>query len=96
MSNYSKLEDCKGDGTSYPSTPQFTIPFQPRTIIVSNDDTTNDVYVSFDGVNDHAHLAPNTPTAAIRFERAPYLKVWIREGGTTSGGTTKIQVIAEA
>jgi hypothetical protein len=38
--------------------PQVTLPFIPRSIAIMNESNAKDVYVSFDGVHDHAHLLP--------------------------------------
>lgn len=80
---------------TYPSTPQVVINvFQPKRIVVQNVDAAAVVFVSFDGVNDHASLLNNPASTMSQqewwFQMAQ--KVWLR---TAAGVATQVQVIAE-
>lgn len=80
---------------SYPSAAQFTIElFQPKAIRVMNVDAAADVYVSLDGVNDHAMLLSDvlSPMCQHEFRFQMAQKVWVR---TQGGVATKVQVLAE-
>ena len=93
MSAHAQVVDVSGDA-GYPATPQVVIPFVPKCISVLNEDvgTTDDVYVSFDGVNDMGHLIAG---ATIEYTLQFVTKVWLRRGAV---GTppTNVQVVAEA
>lgn len=81
-----------GTVATYPSTPQVQIPFEPRRIAFLNEDSAEDAYASFDGVNDHLHLPATT---AFQFEFQRVRNVWLREGAAGTSPTT-IQVVAES
>jgi hypothetical protein len=95
MAIFRSVVDVSGT-SSYPGTPQVTIPFIPRTIMVMNMDVQSSVDsadVSLDGTNTIATLTPGTPSAGIVLEQKA-LNVWLRR---TAAGTapTNVQVIAE-
>jgi hypothetical protein len=74
------------------SAPDFTVPFEPRSIIVINEDATtaNYVEVSFDGVDVHGRLTPGQ-VSAMKFAQT-VKKVWVRRGA----GTPVVRIVAEA
>lgn len=80
--------------TTYPATPQITVPFVPQEIAVVVLDSTaaNTVDVSFDGTNRHARFVP-TQLGGFSFRFDGIL-------GTTQGvwfqspNTVSVQVIA--
>lgn len=76
---------------AYPSTPQVVIPFEPTQIGVVNEDGSDDVYVSFDGVSDHAHVFGGDGVTV--FQRVK--QVWLRRGAAGTPPTT-VAVIAES
>lgn len=81
---------------AYPAAnaPQVVIPFEPKTIMILLEDTTDDAFASFDGSNDHLHMVPGTPGAGVRFEQRTR-NVWLRRGAAGTPATN-VQVIAEA
>lgn len=91
MSVYNQTVDVSGTA-AYPSTPQVTIPFEPRRIVLLNEDTADDAYVSLDGQNDHVHLPANTGFA-FNFQRVR--GVWLKRG-VAGTPVTDIQVVAES
>lgn len=76
--------------TEYPEDAQVEIDFAPREVSVTMDSSTGgqEVYVSWDGVNDHVHLMLSTVTGLRVSQRGR--KIWLRGVGTPSA-----QVIAE-
>ena len=79
-------------GASYPAStaPDVTIPFEPKSIVVVNEDTSNNVSVSLDGTNDAFTLVPGILPALRITQRAT--KIWLKR----AGGTPSVQVIAES
>lgn len=73
--------------------PSFTIPFEPRSIVIVNEDSTAANYVeySFDGTNVHGRLTP-TILAGIRLEFQRATKIWVRRGA----GTPVVRIMVEA
>lgn len=82
--------------TAFPSTPQVTLEFTPRTIMVVNEHATESVDVSFDGTTVHGKLTPGTLDAGMVFEQR-VRRVWLRRS-SSSGSPTGVntQVIAES
>lgn len=78
--------------TTYNASPDVTIPFAPKSIIVVNEDSADDAFVSFDGVDDAAHLVPGTPDAGVRFTQRSS-KVWVRV--PAGSDPVNVQIIAE-
>lgn len=74
---------------SYPTNPQVTIPFEPRVTNIQNESATGDVFISFDGINDHMHIVAGR-TYSTTFTRLQ--KIWFRSGTT---GTTGLRIAAE-
>lgn len=73
------------------ASPSFSIPFQPTSIVIVNEDPTlaNTVEFSFDGVNVHGRLVP-TIMGAIKLNQTAQ-KIWVRRGA----GSPNVQIIAE-
>lgn len=93
MASFSSLQTVAT--ATYPSTPQVVIDlFQPKRICAQNFDAAAVVYISFDGVNDHAALIADLKSPMCQFVwHDQYVqKVWIRTAAATS---TKVQIIAE-
>ena len=91
MSVHSEIVDVSGTA-AFPATAQIEILFEPRRIVVTNEDASDDAFVSLDGTtNDEVHL---TASASISFEFQRVRKVWLRRGvvGTPA---TNVQVVAE-
>lgn len=67
---------------------------QPKRIMVQNVDAADRVFVSFDGVNDHAMLLDNvlSPMCLQQWSWQIAQKVWLR---TATGTATEVQVVAE-
>lgn len=76
---------------AYPSTPQVQAPFEPRSIVIINQDATDDVFASFDGVTDHVQLLGSDSIRFI-FQRARNL--FLRKGAVGTD-PTNVQVIVE-
>ena len=57
MSVFQQVVDVSGTA-AFPATPQVEIPFEPKSIVIVNNDPTpgDDVFLSFDGVEDHAQV----------------------------------------
>ncbi len=75
--------------TTYPATPQIVCPFPAKRLVVSNEDVTDythELYVSFDGVNDHGHLTyAFTSTYSAEYVRqngVGSISMWFRYAGT--------------
>lgn len=85
MSVHYQETDASGVA-AYPADPQITIPFPPKRTIVLNQDVdgTDDIYFSFDGVNDHGHLLAGKQ---IELQQRGGTKVWIRAGATDTSPT---------
>lgn len=80
---------------TYPSTPQIEIAFfQPKKLVAQNFDAAAIVYVSLDGINDHAALIADvkSPMSLFQWDYQMPQKVWIR---TAAAVATQVQVIAE-
>lgn len=80
--------------TDFPTEPQVVIPFEPRSIMVVNQDEDGDaVEISFDGVTVHARLLNTGPSAGLVLNQLSQ-RLWIRSvlAGTD---TTNVEVIAE-
>ncbi len=77
---------------AYPAEPQMDLEFNPRSVNVINMDqaVADDVFVSFDGDEDHGRLQGG---ASLEF-RSPTKKVWLRRGAVGIS-PTNVQVIAE-
>ena len=77
---------------AFPVSPSFSIPFEPRTILIVNEDTTLANYVEFslDGVNVHGRLTPTVLGSLVLSQHV--LNVWIRRGA----GTPVVRIIAES
>lgn len=91
MLHNTQTVDVSG-AASYPTTPQVTVPFTPRELLVIVEDATDDVFVSFDGTNDAAHMVPGFGSQALKFKE-PGARVWFRRG--TVVAPTMVQVISE-
>lgn len=78
--------------TSYTaaSAPSVLLRGRAKRWIVENQDATNTVTVSFDGVNDHATLVPGKPSAMLEFMQFTD-RLWLK----TAAGTPSCQVICE-
>lgn len=73
--------------TAFPTLPNITIPFQPRSIAIVNENLATAIEVSFDGVNVHARLTPGLPSAGMVFGQKSE-KVWLR--AAVGGGTSVV------
>ncbi len=71
---------------AYPSSPQVVIPFEPREIRITNEDSSDDIFFSLNGTDDHGHLLGGAATVKVS-QRVT--KVWLKRGGT---GVTPINV----
>lgn len=74
--------------------PSFTIPFQPKSIVIINEDATPANYVEFSlegGTNAavHGKLIP-TIVAGLKITQ-PVTKIWVRLGA----GTPTVRIVAE-
>lgn len=92
MQHYSRTIDVSG-AASYPTDAQFVSPVTPREVMTILEDLVDDVYVSFDGVDDHAHLVAGTPSAGLVFT-APGQRLWLRRGNAGTA-PTNVQVLVE-
>lgn len=93
MANFSSIATVSS--TSYSTAAAtFMLPFTPRKLTLQNFDAAAIVYISFDGVNDHAALVANlaSPSSAHTFDFAQVSRIWVR----SAGAATKVQVIAES
>lgn len=74
--------DVASPAAAYPAAnaPQITCPFEPRRIIITNEDgnAAHEAYISFDGVNDHAVVIGGSQTI-LEYQHAT--KVWVRSPG---------------
>lgn len=80
---------------TYPATPQVEINFyQPKKLVVQNVNAAAIVYVSLDGINDHAALTADvkSPMCQFQWDYQMPQKVWLRTAGAVA---TQVQVIAE-
>ena len=75
---------------AFTTEPSFTVPFQPKTIAVVNENTTaaNVIEVSFDGINVHGKLIPGL-LAGFKWDQNT-TKVWLQGVGSAVG-----RIIAE-
>lgn len=78
---------------AFPVDPQVTIPFEPRTVLVFNEDADqgDDAHVSFDGVGDHGRFFAGEGRT---YEQRTRL-IWLRRG-LVGSPPTNIQVVAES
>jgi hypothetical protein len=78
--------------TTYPTTAQVVIPFEPKTITIVNTSTTaaNVVTPSFDGTTDALPLTPAI-NPGHQFQQN-MLKVWLK----IAAGSANVHVYAEA
>lgn len=80
--------------TDFPSDPQVEIPFEPRSIMVINQDQDGDtIEVSFDGVTVHARMLYQGPSAGLVFNQ-PARRLWLRSAAVGTS-PTDVEVIAE-
>jgi len=77
---------------AFPVSPSFELPFEPKSIMVINEDTTpaNAVELSFDGVNVHGKLIP-TVLQGQKFEQRT-TKIWVR----AVAGAPVVRIVAES
>ena len=93
MSNRMQLVDLSAQAT-YPTDPQVNLPFDSKLSVVNECATlTSVVFVSFNGVDDHARLTLATPTTAFGFQ-ATRRKMWLRCPAPGAGAVIA-QVVAE-
>lgn len=87
MSFYSTLATPT---SAYPSTPDVTVPFEPRAVTFALMDSVanQNAFISFDGVNNHVKLVVGQ-LQTVRLESA-VTKIWLKSAVSTS-----VQVIAE-
>jgi len=66
--------------TTYPTTPQVSLGWEPDSILiaVTNTTATNLIYVSFDGVKDDGLLRPGITQAIAWQSKRP--NIWLRLG----------------
>lgn len=78
--------------TTYPTDPQYSVGFEPDQFTFYNQSVTDgeDVYVSFDGVENHGILRGNTPLAALNWETKSR-KVWFKQ--RTAGSAIAVDVM---
>lgn len=94
MSAYSVLINVANAAYGALSAPSVTIPFQPKTITIVNEDDVDSVDVSFDGVDTHATLVPAKPDAGMVF-RQSVTRVWLKYTAVPAG-TLNVRVMAES
>jgi hypothetical protein len=88
------LTDFDAAGTlAYPVNPQVSVPFRPDEYAFDNESTDTDVFLSFDGVNDHVWLRQGGPLQVQGYESIQR-EVWYRTGPLGVSGTA--HVILEA
>lgn len=78
--------------TAFPSDPQVVVPFEPRSIMIINQDEDGDaIEFSFDGTNVHGRLVSSSPGIVLN-QLAK--RLWLRSvlAGTSP---TNVEVIAE-
>ncbi len=96
MASFSKVLTVTSASYSPLASPSVEIDsvIQPKRIVAQNVDAADRVYVSFDGVNDHAMLLDNVLSPMCQMEWVWQLvqKVWLR---TATGTATEVQVVAE-
>lgn len=93
MAAYSSVQSIAT--ATYPTAPQFSIDlFQPKRLVAQNVNAAAVVYISLDGVNDHAALVADvkSPMCQQQWDFQMAQKVWVR---TAAGVATQVQVIAE-
>ena len=80
-------------GTTFPAAdaPDAECPFTPREILLINEDASQAVDVSLDGVTVAATLVPGTPSAGLKLDSG-VTKIYTR----ASAGTPQVQVIFQA
>ncbi len=78
-----------GITATYPVSPQIVCPFETKRIVLTNEeqlDLTKELYVSFDGVNDHGHLLmifTSMGNLEYRHQQGTEpVRMWIRCTGT--------------
>jgi hypothetical protein len=92
MNVLNKTVTISGPSAAYPAldAPNVRSTFQGRVSVVLM--TAGEIYVSLDGINDHAHLVSGTPAVSCAFESNAYQRVWIR---VISSGSVSVQTIIE-
>ena len=88
MSAYQETFDIAAD-TAYPSSPQVEIPFEPRQVLIVNEDSAATLSFSYDGKDDQGRLLAGNGVTVFQRVRRLWLK---RTGG---GGAVLINVMAE-
>lgn len=91
MANFFSSTDVGNSGAyAALSTPSATIPFLPdQTNIRASGG--NDIFVSFDGVSDHAKILASNPSGQYFVGKRS--KVWVRKAA--GAGSTLVDVTAE-
>lgn len=80
--------------TDFPEEPQVVIAFEPRSIMIVNQDLDGDaIEISLDGTNVHARLLNTGPSAGIVLNQMAQ-RIWIRSVAVGTD-TTNVEVIAE-
>ena len=92
MSVFQQVVDVSGTA-AFPTTPQVVIPFEPKSILIINNDPTagDDVFVSFDGVEDHTQIFGADGVTFLQRVK----QVWLRRG-SIGAPPTNVQVVAES
>lgn len=89
MSAYSLVVTTTGVVT-YPASPQISLGFEPDEYLFINESAAENIFYSFDGINDHGMMDPGEPSEAISW-RTKAKKVWFR---SATGAASTVRVSA--
>jgi len=80
---------------AYPAvgSPQVTIPFLPKRLLVINEHPSVAALMSYDATTDHAQLTPGTPSAGLELRQSA-TKLYFKRAAAASG--LVVQIIAES
>lgn len=95
MAHYMLAVDFEGV-SAYPATdaPNFTIPFEPRTMrFINEGGAASVIAVSFNGVDDHLFVTVGLDNPVVKKERSK--RIWAREVTTGAAGTNKLRLSAD-
>ncbi len=75
--------------SSFPSTPQINLAFEPDEHMFVNEHASEIVDFSFDGINIHGRLRPGEPTEGLVLP-VKYKKIWFKGSGAASSIVTRV------
>lgn len=92
MAQFSALVNVAGLA-AYPPSPQVTVPFTPKAILIVDEHATEPVFVSFDGKEDHGRLTPGVLPAVEWHQRSPF--VWLRPSSAGTASPVNVRIMVE-